>query len=692
MKKIILSIVVVCCLGALTTFAVPQAVSSKIQKVTVYSTGAMVYRKANIPLQKGLNELVLSDLAPLLDKQSISVGCKGNAKINYVIAQINDHVSTSKNPTVVALLAEKCKLLQAMKVQQYRMKVYQSEENILIRNQQMATEHVAIKAVDLKDMADFQRNRFLENYAIQFSIGKTIDSIDAELKLRDTKIFEIEHFKPKASGEIITTIIAETACTVELDFHYLVPDAGWYIQYDLRVNKVNEPVSLTQYAHVFQYTDENWSNVSLTLSNQKPSKDISMPVLPQWVLPNVSPSAQIHPINQYLLRYGVTEISGRVYDRTTNKGIANAIVLIDDNTTGTITDKDGSYKLKVSPTSNKIYIKTKGYEDVSVAISTTTINLSLNPTTSQDLQQIVNYKNALDEVRYAQNIAVMSSGVNTKEEVRAMAVRGVNEIASASGTYQKDGFGVQIRGGRGNASRVIIDGIPAWSSTNNPSSKIESAASEVIDNLPQYYTEIATAINYELHGSYTINADGLAIPIELKTVQLPATYEYYAIPKLARYAYLMAHLTGWKEQHLLDGQINLYLEGEYLGVTALQTYLLNDTIDIGLGKDQQIIIDRVKTKENLKSKTLSKEITESRAFSIQIKNAKKNYIHLTIEDQFPITTNNSIEVLQINAGGGTVTPESGKISWPIDLAPNESKTIPLEYSVKHPNYLKITLE
>jgi uncharacterized protein (TIGR02231 family) len=59
----------------------------------------------------------------------------------------------------------------------------------------------------------------------------------------------------------------------------MVQAAGWYPSYDIRVDKLNEPVSLVYKANVYQNTGIEWKNVKLSFSNATPNRSGNIPTL-----------------------------------------------------------------------------------------------------------------------------------------------------------------------------------------------------------------------------------------------------------------------------------------------------------------------------------------------------------------------------------------------------------------------------
>jgi uncharacterized protein (TIGR02231 family) len=86
------------------------------------------------------------------------------------------------------------------------------------------------------------------------------------------------------TSEVLVAISSRTACSASLNLSYLVQDAGWIPEYDLRAIDVKNPIELTYKANVFQRSNENWKNVKLTLSTGNPAQGGAKPELQPWYL------------------------------------------------------------------------------------------------------------------------------------------------------------------------------------------------------------------------------------------------------------------------------------------------------------------------------------------------------------------------------------------------------------------------
>lgn len=201
-----------------------------------------------------------------------------------------------------------------------------------------------------------------------------------------------------------------------------------------------------------------------------------------------------------------------------------------------------------------------------------------------------------------------------------------------------------------------------------------------------------TNVQFDIELPYTIPADGKVYSADIKQMEIPADYEYYCAPKLDKDAFLTAKIANWEEFNLLDGEMNLYFEGTYVGKSVLDVRNVTDTLQISLGRDKNIVVTRTKQKEFSKSQFLGNNKTEMRAFTIAVRNKKQQPVNLILEDQFPISTDKDITVKKTDYSGATVDEQTGKVTRKLILKPSEEQKVNLGYSVEHPKNKTVVLE
>ena len=200
-----------------------------------------------------------------------------------------------------------------------------------------------------------------------------------------------------------------------------------------------------------------------------------------------------------------------------------------------------------------------------------------------------------------------------------------------------------------------------------------------------------TAKSFDLPQPYTIKTGSEDFQVELKALEIPATYEYYVAPKFDKYAFLTAKIVDWEQYDLMAGTMKLYFEDTYLGDSYLNVSN-QDTLSISLGRDKGVVVSRNKMTDFRKKQSLGSNKVDSRGYEITVRNTKRQAINLTIEDQFPISKAKEIEVDDQEADEAEINKETGKITWKLKLEPNKEKKLKHKFTIKSPKGMVLNLD
>jgi uncharacterized protein (TIGR02231 family) len=222
-------------------------------------------------------------------------------------------------------------------------------------------------------------------------------------------------------------------------------------------------------------------------------------------------------------------------------------------------------------------------------------------------------------------------------------------------------------------------------------SKVESqmATGDVAGANEPFYanvqvTEAQLVTEFDIQLPYSVLSDGKEVMMDIQSYSLPATYAYYSAPKLDKDAFLMANITGWEKLNLLPGNSNVYLENSYVGESFINPAITTDTLQLSFGRDKRINIKRDKVKDMNTVKFIGGNVEKEFLFEISVRNTKRESITITIEDQIPLSTDQSIRISNGELSNGNYNSETGMISWKLDIKPGETKKIRLGYKVKYP--------
>ena len=201
-----------------------------------------------------------------------------------------------------------------------------------------------------------------------------------------------------------------------------------------------------------------------------------------------------------------------------------------------------------------------------------------------------------------------------------------------------------------------------------------------------------TTTEFEIEIPYSIPSDNQQYDVTMVEYEVPADYHYSAVPKLSTDAYLTAKIKDWTQYEMVDGSAQLFYEGIYQGETFLDLKSLTDTLNISVGRDNDIVIEREIQKDYTRKSTIGTQTKETKAWKIIIKNNKDKAITIKVEDQFPISKINGIKVEQIESSGAKIDETEGKLTWDLTLTPKEKKQLLISYEVKYPKSERVLVD
>lgn len=220
----------------------------------------------------------------------------------------------------------------------------------------------------------------------------------------------------------------------------------------------------------------------------------------------------------------------------------------------------------------------------------------------------------------------------------------------------------------------------------------DKTISEVDPSTLQQYTTLNEGqlnTNFEIDLPYDIEADGKLHSVTIKDEEVNCILKNYAVPRMDKEAYLLAEVADWQNLDLLPGDANIIMDDTYIGKSVIDPNTTADTLNLSLGKDKRLVVKRSVVKELSSLKTSGGNNKQIFTYEITVKNNKLTDVNLLLKDQHPLSTIKEVEVKLEDGGEAMVNPETGVLTWKIELKPGESKKVRFSYSVKYPKDKKI---
>ncbi|MEZ5147955.1 MAG: DUF4139 domain-containing protein [Bacteroidales bacterium] len=197
---------------------------------------------------------------------------------------------------------------------------------------------------------------------------------------------------------------------------------------------------------------------------------------------------------------------------------------------------------------------------------------------------------------------------------------------------------------------------------------------------------------FKIETQYSIPATANPYFVDIDTYTLSTSYIHFTAPKKDKGAYLIARITGWEDLSLVPGFANIYFNDTYVGQSLINSVSINDTLDISLGRDNKVQVNRIKQKEYSSNQFIGSNRKETFTYEIVIKNNRSNPVKLAVLDQIPISQDSEIEVNAIDISGATFNEIDGSVKWELKVEPGTNENVNLSYSIKFPKSKPISTQ
>jgi uncharacterized protein (TIGR02231 family) len=270
---------------------VRKNINSSISAVTVYLDRASVTRQAALTLQPGTYALVFANLPVMVIDNSVRVsGEAARAKI------LDVQIETSQLDTIPEeRFRELTAQLTLLRDQQQelvdRSGTVAAERDFVLQIKAQSSDNIS---KDLKvqrpTVEDWQKIiLFLDQNLTKFSdelrrLAKERSLLQEKIDAIQRQLDGIGPRRSRAVKNIVVQLEVAKPGEVRLSSSYVLTGAQWYPQYDVRIATESKSVELRYAGMVRQFTGEDWSNVSLSLSTARPDIGGVKPDLSPWFL------------------------------------------------------------------------------------------------------------------------------------------------------------------------------------------------------------------------------------------------------------------------------------------------------------------------------------------------------------------------------------------------------------------------
>ncbi len=187
-----------------------------------------------------------------------------------------------------------------------------------------------------------------------------------------------------------------------------------------------------------------------------------------------------------------------------------------------------------------------------------------------------------------------------------------------------------------------------------------------------------------------IRSDGSPHRTAISRQTFPVKFEYISIPKISPYAYLQAIGKNSLKVPILQGNLNIFMENDFVGSSYAGNILPGEDFELTLSVNENIRVKRIlDEKEEKEGGFLSSEKRIKYSFLIKVDNYTGQNIVMNILDQIPVSRTDKVKVEDISFSLEPVKREkNGIIKWQFTMKPEEKKTINFSFALSVPKEME----
>jgi uncharacterized protein (TIGR02231 family) len=193
----------------------------------------------------------------------------------------------------------------------------------------------------------------------------------------------------------------------------------------------------------------------------------------------------------------------------------------------------------------------------------------------------------------------------------------------------------------------------------------------------------ATAATYRPARAVAVPADGTTARATITVLDLAARLDHVTAPASSTDVHLRAVVANSSAHTFPPGPAAVFHEADFVSRTALSTWAPGEELELALGLDDRVRVERELTKRTATKATLGSSRRREVEYRTTVANYTGREIRLTVLDQLPVSRHDGITVRET-----TVEPppaertDLGVLTWRLTLPEGKSSTLRLGYRVE----------
>jgi uncharacterized protein (TIGR02231 family) len=208
---------------------------------------------------------------------------------------------------------------------------------------------------------------------------------------------------------------------------------------------------------------------------------------------------------------------------------------------------------------------------------------------------------------------------------------------------------------------------------------------------PVDQAEAWAGVAYRVQRPLAVPADGGPQKTSIARFDLDATLDHLTVPVLAAEAYLRATAVNTSSLLLLPGRARVFHGTQFTGETTLETVAAGEELELQLGVDDQIRVERQLRRRSTSKAVLGGTRTIDIGYEITVENHRRGRTRVSVKDRIPVSADGDIKVRLREASPAPAgQTDLGELRWELPLDAGQAAAIRYRFTVEHPAQVTVT--
>lgn len=192
-----------------------------------------------------------------------------------------------------------------------------------------------------------------------------------------------------------------------------------------------------------------------------------------------------------------------------------------------------------------------------------------------------------------------------------------------------------------------------------------------------------TTAQYSATAAPRVRGDGHPVRMRIGYSELGSRQKLVAVPEQSLNAARTLEMTNSTKQAFLPGNVALYQDGTFLGMTAIDFIAQGESFALFVGVADHIKLSRKLDKKQ--SAVIRKKRTRMKiAYIVTLENLSDRAATLNLADRIPVSENRDIKIDNVKISTGAKPDSRGILNWELALKPKEKRQFRISYQVEYP--------